>query len=283
MLWPGARAACESQPALFWPSCGNIGVRLRVIRFEMISLKAKHIATLLLTLLVAATAWAQDNDKVLNRLYADQKPIHFGFSVGLNFQDLNITNNGFVTEDGESWFADIPDHSPGFCVNVLADLRLSRYFNLRFSPGMYFGNKVVMFNNALPVAEDVADPARRHQRQNVKATYVVLPLELKYSSLRYHNLRPYFLGGVLGAIDVAKEHNEQLKLKNTNLMLTVGFGCDIYLPYFKLCPEVKFCFGLRNLLDKNRPDLQDNPEMMRFTQSVDKVKDNMVVVTFYFE
>lgn len=241
------------------------------------------MALLLLLLLTAAGAGAQDNDKVLNRLYADQKPIHFGFSVGFNFQDLNITNNGFVTEDGESWFADVPNHSPGFCVNVLADLRLSRYFNLRCAPGMYFGNKVVMFNNALPVADGVTDPARTHQRQNVKATYVLLPLELKYSSLRYHNLRPYFLGGVMGTLDVAKEHSEQLKLKNTNLMLTVGFGCDIYLPYFKLCPEVKFCFGLRNLLDKNRPDLDDNPEMMRFTQSIDKVKDNMVVVTFYFE
>jgi hypothetical protein len=37
------------------------------------------------------------------------------------------------------------------------------------------------------------------------------------------------------------------------------------------------------MLKKDRPDLQDNEQMMRFTQSVDKIKDNMVVVTFYFE
>ena len=66
-------------------------------------------------------------------------------------------------------------------------------------------------------------------------------------------------------------------------MPTVSMGCDFYLPFFKLCPEVKFCFGLRNLLQKNRPDLQDYPEMMRFTESVSKVQNNMVVVTFYFE
>lgn len=66
-------------------------------------------------------------------------------------------------------------------------------------------------------------------------------------------------------------------------MLTVGMGCDFYLPFFKFCPEVKFCFGLKNMLKKDRPDLQDNEQMMRFTQSVDKIKDNMVVVTFYFE
>lgn len=249
----------------------------------MTSPKTKNAALLLLVFLLGTVAAvAQDNDKVLNRLYADQKLLHFGFSVGANFQDLNITNNGFVTEDGESWFADVPNHSPGFCVNVLADLRLSRYFNLRFSPGIYFGNKVVRFVNAT-AAEDAAETDVTRQRQNVKATYVVLPLEVKYAALRYHNLRPYFLGGIMGTYDVSKEHSEQLKLKDANLMLTVGLGCDFYLPYFKFCPEVKFCFGLRNLLEKNRPDLDDNPEMMRFTQSVDKVKDNMVVVTFYFE
>ena len=66
-------------------------------------------------------------------------------------------------------------------------------------------------------------------------------------------------------------------------MLTVGMGFDIYMPFFKLCPEIKFCFGLKNLLERNRPDLEDNPDLYRFTQSVNKIKNDMVVVTFYFE
>lgn len=85
------------------------------------------------------------------------------------------------------------------------------------------------------------------------------------------------------AHDLAKDRSEQLKLKDADLMLTVGMGCDFYMPFFKLCPEIKFCFGLKNLLDSNRPDLEDTPELMRFTQSTSKVKSNMVVVTFFFE
>ncbi len=246
------------------------------------SYTAKRNIVIITLLISFLAAFAQDNDKILNRPYADMKKVHFGFSVGMNFQDLNITNNGLVTDDGQSWFADIPSHSPGFCVNVLADLRLSRYFNLRFTPGMYFGNKVVKYVNANAPA-DAAEPELRLQSQNIKATYVVLPVDLKYSALRYHNLRPYFTAGVMGVYDVGKERSEQLRLKNFNTMLTVGMGCDIYLPFFKLCPELKFCFGLRNLLEKNRPDLQDNPDMMKFTNSVSKVLDNMVVLTFYFE
>ena len=111
--------------------------------------------------LCALTAFAQDNDKILNRQYVDQKKIHFGFSVGTNFQDIHIVNNGFQTEDGETWFADVPQHSPGFCVNVLADLRLAKNFNLRFSPGMYCGNKVVKYINS-SAPDEVTDPLR-HQ------------------------------------------------------------------------------------------------------------------------
>ncbi len=236
-------------------------------------------------LLGCASAFAQDNDMILNRPYADTKKIHLGFSVGMNFQNLAITNNGFVATDtprGEEWYADVSAHSPGFSVNVLADYRIAEHFNLRFSPGLYFGNKVVRFLNHRGDPEWV-DQTHYKQSQNIKSTYIVVPLDLKMSAKRYHNMRPYFTGGVMYVHDLAKDRSEQLKLKDGDVMLTVGMGCDFYMPFFKLCPEVKFCFGLKNLLQRNRPDLEQSPETLRFTQSVDKIKNDMVVVTFYFE
>lgn len=232
--------------------------------------------TLLAAMCMVLAMQAQPKDKVLNRPYADLKRLHFGFSVGVAFQNLGITNNGFVTDDGEQWFAEVPNNSPGFTVGVLADLRLNNHFNLRVSPGMQFGSKVVRFRNA-------NDPEASIERQNVKSTYVVLPVDLKYSALRYHNCRPYMVAGVMGVLDVSKQRSEQFKFVTTDAMLTIGFGCDFYLPYFKFIPELKFCFGLRNILQKNRPDLEDDLEMQKFTQSVDKIASNMVVLTFYFE
>ena len=230
-----------------------------------------------------AAVHAQDNDMILNRPYADTKLIHLGFSVGMNFQNLAITNNGFVTDDGEEWYADVSAISPGFCVNVLADLRIAEHFNLRFSPGLYFGNKVVRYLNHRGNSEWL-EQSHYKQSQNVKSTYIVVPLELKMSAKRYHNMRPYFTGGVMYAQDLAKDRSEQLKLKNGDVMLTVGMGCDFYMPFFKFCPEVKFCFGLRNLIDRNRPDLVEENEVTKlFTQSVSKISSNMVVVTFFFE
>lgn len=235
----------------------------------------KHIIITLILALIGVNAIAQRrNDGLLNRPYADLKPIHFGFSVGFHMQDLNISNNGFITPEGESWFTEVPAYSPGFCVNVLADMRISNHINLRCSPGMYFGNKKVHFRNSVTGDENT---------QNIKSNYVVVPIDIKYSATRYKNIRPYVVGGIMGILDVSKKRPEQLKLRDTDAMLTIGFGCDFYLPYFKLCPELKFCFGLRNLLNTERPDLQDNPDMMKYTQSVSQIKSNMIVLTFYFE
>ncbi len=249
--------------------------------------KLRHIAWIMLLVMGCATSHAQDNDMILNRPYADTKRVHFGFSVGMNFQNLAITNNGKqIAEEGtgllEEWYADVPAHSPGFSVNVLADYRIAEHFNLRLSPGLYFGNKVVRFLNyrGNPGRED---QTHYKQSQNIKSTYIVVPVDLKMSAKRYHNMRPYFTVGAMYTGDLAKERSEQYKLKNSDVMLTVGMGCDFYMPFFKLCPEVKFCFGLNNLLVRNRPDLEDDVYTRRFTESVNKIKNDMVVVTFYFE
>ena len=237
----------------------------------------------MLLVLGSAVTHAQDNDMILNRPYADSKPIHFGFSVGMNFQNIAITNNGHISDDGvEEWYADVPAHSPGFSVNVLADYRIAEHFNLRVSPGLFFGNKMVRYLNHRGNPQWI-EQNRYKQSQNIKSTYIVVPIDVKMSAKRYHNMRPYFTAGAMYTGDLAKDRSEQLKLKNSDVMLTVGMGCDFYMPFFKLCPEVKFCFGLNNLLEKNRPDLMEDDPTRIFTQSVNKIKSNMVVVTFFFE
>lgn len=224
---------------------------------------------------VAIVAGAKQlNDKLLNRPYADLKAWHLGFSVGVHVQDLQFTNNG-LTEDGRQWFAEQPGFSPGFCVNGLIDFRLSTHFNVRIAPGIWFGNKVVNFRDAI---------GGETQRQNIKSTILVLPVDLKFSSLRYRNVRPYLVAGVMPTFDVGKRRADELiHLKKFDTFLTVGFGLDTYFPYFKFIPEVKFCFGLGNVLNGNRPDLDDTPGMMVYTRSLDRAVSRMVVLTFYFE
>lgn len=246
-----------------------------LIRLRRIPLLA---AGMLLAIFLSAAfpfvAQAKPGDKILNRPYADMKWAHLGFSIGMSMQDLRFFHNGNDFGDGEQWFAEVPSWDPGINVSVLADLRLHRYFNLRLSPGMSFGSKNVTFLN----------PASGERRtQDIKSVYVLLPLDLKISGDRYYNSRPYVTAGVMGAFDVGKKHSDFLKFNTPDVYLTVGIGCDFYLPFFKLNPEVKFCFGLTDILKHDRPDLDDDAETMKITRALDKVKSNMVIITFYFE
>ncbi|MCM1448703.1 MAG: PorT family protein [Clostridiales bacterium] len=230
---------------------------------------------------IASLGAKQLNDKVENRPYADLRPWHLGFSVGLHTQDLTFAHNGFITEEGETWFVEQPGFSPGFCVNGLFDLRLNNYFSLRFTPGLYFGNREVkMINTSAP---EGTPEAESHLSQNIKSTFIVMPVDLKFAAQRYRNCRPYLVGGVMPAFDVGKKRTDFLKLKTADVYLEVGFGCDFYLPYFKFNPEIKFCFGLGNILETDRPDLVDDPSTMKITQSLKRATSQMVVLTFYFE
>lgn len=215
------------------------------------------------------------NDKLLNRPYADLKAWHLGFSVGIHAQDLTFTHNGYMTEDGQQWVMEQPSLSPGFCVNGLIDFRLNTHFNVRLAPGIWFGNKVIEMRDLTTGAKE---------RQNLKSTMLVMPVDLKFSSLRYRNVRPYLSGGVIPTFDVGKYRSSDLLQANKfDCFLSIALGCDVYLPYFKFIPEIKFCWGLTDVLRHDRKDLADDPATMRFTNSLSKMSQKMIVLTFYFE
>lgn len=227
---------------------------------------------LILLLLLPIVSVAQER-KVQNKPYIDYRRLHYGFFVGTHLQDMEFANNGFVTENGESWFADIADYSPGFSVGVLADLRLSTHFSLRLIPTMHFGQNSIVFRE---------QNSGEISRQQVKTTYISMPLHVKFSAERFNNYRPYLTAGVSPMLNLTVKKQKQLLLKKFDFMVEIGAGCDFYLPFFKLIPELKFAFSLLDILEKERKDLLD-ANYMKFTQSVDKVVGKMIVLSFYFE
>ena len=205
--------------------------------------------------------------------YIDQKRIHFGFSVGTHVQDLAIRNTGFTTDDGETWYADVPAFSPGFNVGLVGDLYICPYLNVRFTPTLLFGNKTV------ELREEHTDARRT---VDLKSTYIMMPVSLKFSSKRLNNYCPYIVAGVAPTVDISKKKNDLLRMKTYDTYLEVGLGCNIYLPFFKLIPELKFCFGLGDILQHKRDDLID-PLDYKYTQAVKKAFSRLVVLSIYFE
>ena len=232
------------------------------------------------------TAVAQER-KVQNRPYIDLRTLHFGLSLGLNMQDVEFQNVGpqqLLLPDGTtvptSIVCDADMWNPGFSVGVLADLRLHQHFSLRVSPSMHFGSKHLVFRNLLDLSE-FGRPVET--TQELKNTYLSIPVDLKFSAERFNNHRPYIMAGINPVVNLAGKDQDYVQLKRYDVMLEVGLGCDFYMPYFKLIPELKFCYGLTNALDTGHAGELTDVNKRAFTQSVSSAHTKMIVLTLYFE
>ena len=242
---------------------------------------------LMLTLSLATLMTTAQERKVQNKPYTDLRPLHLGILVGMNLQDMELENVGpqtILQEDGttktQTIVCDDDKWNAGFSVGVLADLRLSKHLNLRFTPTMHFGAKHLTFYN---MTELNAEGRLLEMTQDMKSTYISFPVDLKFSAERWNNYRPYVIAGVNQLVNLTSKNQDFLQLKRTDTMIEVGLGCDLYLPFFKLIPELKFCYSLTNALDRSHADeLQDTNKRM-YANAVRSAQTKMIVLTFYFE
>ncbi len=211
---------------------------------------------------------------VQNKPFIDERPWHYGFHIGLHDQSLKLINNGFVDPaTGAQWMAENDRQNFGFSVGILGDWRITRQLALRVSPGLHFGSKHIGFRNQV-------DGTKRSQ--DLKTTYVAVPIDFKIAAPRFNNYRPYLVGGFSAMYDMTNAKGEMLRTKALQTFVQIGMGCDFYLPFFKLNPELKFYFGLGDVLLHQRAELT-NPAQQVFTQSLSNANSGMVVLTFYFE
>ena len=119
---------------------------------------------------------------VQNKPFIDERPWHYGFHIGLHDQSLKLINNGFVDPaTGAQWMAENDRQNFGFSVGILGDWRITRQLALRVSPGLHFGSKHIGFRNQV-------DGTKRSQ--DLKTTYVAVPVDLKIAAPRFNNYRP---------------------------------------------------------------------------------------------
>lgn len=237
--------------------------------------------------LLSSTAVCEAQDQVVqNRPYTDLRQLHFGVLLGTHMQDLEFVNVGpqmitddngtaekTVTVDDDRWDA-------GFTVGVLAELRLNQTFQLRVAPSLYFGTRHMTFHN---FTDKDASGRELTEQQTMKTAYISCAFDMIAAAPRFGNRRPYFMMGINPVMNLTGRDNDYIKLKRGDAYLELGFGCDFYLPYFKLRPELKFMYGLTNCLDANHAQQLRNKDMIKYAASVNEARSKIIALTFYFE
>lgn len=235
----------------------------------------KHIILAVFFATNCIAIYAQ-KQKIKNQPYADQKLFHLGFTVGLNAQDVIISHSGHVNADNSVLFTEIPSYSPGFSVGIIADRYINHFMNLRVIPTIHFGEKKFVFReqNDIDGSTEETFP--------IKNTYLSLPIHMRFSSERLNNIRPYVLLGGYVSSEIGRRDQPEIKFKGTDYGIDIGLGCNLYFPLFKLSPELRFSFGLRDLIEHDRSDLSDQ-SLVKYTDAIKSGKTRMITLTFNFE
>ena len=213
------------------------------------------------------------------RRYSDDKLFHFGFLLGMNLMDYGVKESMDVLDNGEQYYVRESNLAPGFSIGLIGDLRLSRYLNLRFTPTFHFAQRTLSYKTV-----SGGKKGSVVMRTDVLSMPIEFPLLLKYSAYRHKNAKVYVLGGGGVSYDVGRDKERMLLMKPVDYFVTVGAGCDIYLPFFKLGPEIRFSLGFANVLTpiEERPEITLQEEK-RYTLAIKRVTNRMLTLVFNFE
>lgn len=204
----------------------------------------------------------------------EKKTVHFGFSLGLNTMDFDITPS-LPDMQVDSLYPEVSILNPGINIQIVSGYRPSEYLEIRFLPGVSFGQRNVRYYKNKVVY---------NEQQKLESSFLEFPLLLKYKGDRLNNVRPFVIGGLNYRYDLAgkKEFDDAkplyIRLKRPDLYYEMGAGLDFYLTYFKLSIELKMSNGLRNIIvDEGASGHEE------FRNAIDKMKSQIWILSFHFE
>lgn len=231
----------------------------------------------ILFLALGVQVFAQPGKHVWNKPYYDEYPFHFGFALGYNQMDFRIIPSSNMLTEFDSVYAVQAFSRPGFNIHMVGNLRLGHNFDLRFIPGLAFGQRDLKYNRRVT---EFGDTSYNTHVMQIESTMLSFPFYIKYRAQRINNWRPYVLFGGNYTFDlearkkIKEEEQPKIRLGRQDFYIEAGVGVDYYFPFFKLATELRFSFGLLDMINL------DNSEYSHF---YDKLNSRMVTLLIFVE
>ncbi|TJZ62758.1 PorT [Sphingobacterium olei] len=162
----------------------------------------------------------------------------------------------------------------GFSVSIPVDFRANENLYFTFSPSFLFINHLgIEYTSVDETKEPLLRKTRHIQTSTSGSNFNAFefPFNIKFRSdekilkNKFNRYRGYVTGGARYSrwIGINGEYNALLKessdiaqsiiLKPGYLSWEFGIGADIFFPYFKMSPEIKFNQSFKSVLDHQHP------------------------------
>ena len=233
----------------------------------------KYLLTFALVL-IALFVKAQDPNEKGNLEHYYSETLHFGFTMGINKANF-IVQPVQHFERFDSLKTVQSASKLGFNLGIISDLRLNKYFTLRFIPSLSFSERSLQY---FFEGHDTIVTTKA-----IESTFLNFPLDLKLRSKRVKNFGAYVLAGGAYSLDLASKRKtvnstnprEQIvKLQRDDFSYEMGTGAEFYFPYFKFAIEAKMSIGIKNVL------IKDNTI---FSNSIDQLNSKIFLISVTFE
>ncbi len=231
---------------------------------------------LLFILLLIPVVLSAQKSKPWHKALYDAYPYHFGFSFSAGILDFSVSHSDYFLNQDTIY--SVEGHAkPLFGASMVGNMRLTDNWDLRFTPGLHFGQRNLDY-----LIREIknTDTSFYSHTMKIASTLLQFPILLKYRSTRQNNYRPYVIFGVNYAIDLAarkkikEEEQPKIRLNRNDIYLEMGFGVDYYMPYFKFSTEIRFSYGLLNVV---------NYDNTQYTNVFDRLGSKKLTFIIYFE
>lgn len=213
---------------------------------------------------------AQSGRGNYNFLDFQQKPYYFGITLAYNRGFYKVfQSQELIASDSISRVESIK--GPGFNLGIVTNLKIGDYFDIRFLPTLSFAERNINY---------AVTTNRPNFNRKIESVFVEMPFHVRYKSEPYKDMRLFVIAGVKYSFDVAsdsrsRQADDLVKVAPTDFAIEAGVGAQFFFPYFIFSPELKFSYGLNNVL------LFD--DSLEESNVIDRILSRGFTLSFHFE
>lgn len=155
-------------------------------------------------------------------------------------------------------------------MGIVTNLKLGKYFDLRFIPALSFADKSLDFTH---VGDSVVN-------KNIESININFPISIRFKSQPINDMRIYVLAGLKYNMDLAsnakaRQAEDQIKIGRHDFSYEYGFGIQFFFPLFIFSPEIKISNGLYNVHSVNNN--------LVYSGVLEKLQTRTILISFHFE